>query len=105
MTLCEYQPAVAAYYDGVTYSQKQLILANEPWSGYHMLDSGFFMGLHFSQFIRRGWAFIDGACYADGTVGGDGHAIVGAKYSYMTAADIRTGCKELQRHEVRLHRP
>ena len=91
MTLCEYQPAVAAYYDGVTYCQKQMILANEPWSGYYMLDSGFFMGLHFSQFINKGWAFIDSACYADGDVGGDGHAIVVATYSYMTAADTETG--------------
>ena len=91
MTLCEYQPAVAAYYDGVTYCQKQLILANEPWSGYYMLDSGFFMGLHFSQFIKKGWAFIDDACYGDGSVGGDGHAIVDATYSYMTAADTETG--------------
>lgn len=91
MTLCEYQPAVAAYYDGVTYCQKQLILANEPWSGYYTLDSGFFMGLHFSQFINKGWAFIDDACYGDGSIGGDGHAIVDATYSYMTASDTKTG--------------
>lgn len=91
MTLCEYQPAVAAYYDGVTYCHKQLILANEPWSGAYKLDSGFYMSLHFSQFIKRGWAFVDGACYGDGTAGGDGHAIVDATYSYVTAADPETG--------------
>ncbi|MBQ8108321.1 MAG: DUF1080 domain-containing protein [Ruminococcus sp.] len=91
MTLCEYQPAVAAYYDGVTYCQKQLILANEPWSGYYMLDSGFFMGLHFSQFMKKGWTFIEVANFADGKIGGDGHAIVDANYSYMTAADPETG--------------
>ncbi len=91
MTLCEYQPAVAAYYDGVTYCHKQLILANEPWSGAYKLDSGFYMSLHFSQFIKRGWAFVDGACFGDGTAGGDGHAIVDATYSYMTAADPETG--------------
>ena len=91
MTLYEYQPAVASYYDGATYTQKQLILANEPWSGYYELDGGFYMGLHFSQFIKKGWAFIDGACYGDGKAGGDGHAIVDAHYSYMTAADMQTG--------------
>lgn len=91
MTLYEYQPAVSAYYDGVTYCQKHLIVANEPWSGSYYLDSGYYMSLHFSQFIKKGWAFIDDACYADGVAGGDGHAIVDATYSFMTAADTETG--------------
>ena len=91
MTLYEYQPAVSAYYDGATYCQKQLIAASDPWSGYYMLDSGFYMSLHFSQFIKKGWAFVDSACFSDGKAGGDGHAIVDAVYSYMTAADIESG--------------
>lgn len=91
MTLYEYQPVVSAYYDGVTYCQKQLISACDPWSGYYMLDSGFYMSLHFSQFIKKGWTFIDGACCSDGKVGGDGHAIVDAVYSFMTASDPDTG--------------
>lgn len=85
MTLYEYQPAVAGYYDGVTYCQKQLITANTPWNGYYSLDSGYYMNLHFSQFIDKGWSYIYDACYADGKAGGDGHAIVDAKYSYITA--------------------
>lgn len=91
MTLYEYQPVISAYYDGVTYCQKQLISACDPWSGYYMLDSGFYMSLHFSQFIKKGWTFIDGACYSDGKAGGDGHAIVDAVYSFMTASDPDTG--------------
>ncbi len=91
MTLYEYQPAVASYYSGATYTQKQLILAQEPWSGYYELDPGYFMGLHFSQFYKKGWAFIDDACYGDGQAGGDGHAIVDATYTYMTATDTQTG--------------
>lgn len=91
MTLYEYQPVVSAYYDGVTYCHKQLITANEPWSGAYTLDSGFYMSLHFSQFIKKGWAFVDGACYGDGKAGGDGHAIVDATYSYITAADTAAG--------------
>lgn len=90
MTLYEYQPAVAAYYDGVTYCRKQLIKANEPWSGAYELDSSFYMSLHFSQFIKKNWAFVDSACYADGKAGGDGHAIVDSTYSYMTATDTET---------------
>ncbi len=91
MTLCEIQPAVAAYYDGVTYCSKQLILANEPWSGAYSLDSSFYALLHLAQFIRRGWQFVESACYADGKAGGDGHAIVDALYSYVTAMDPATG--------------
>ena len=85
MTLYEYQPAVAGYYDGVTYCQKQLINANTPWNGYYTLDSGYFMNLHFSQFMDKGWSFIFDACYSDAKAGGDGHALVDAKYSYITA--------------------
>lgn len=91
MTLYEYQPVVAAYYDGVCYCHKQLITANEPWSGDFKLDNGFFMSLHFSQFMKRGWAFVEDACYADGKAGGDGHALVDATYSYITACDTETG--------------
>lgn len=85
MTMYEFQPAVAAYYDGVNYCQKQLINANTPWNGYFTLESGFYMDLHFSQFISKGWKFIPSACHADGKPGGDGHAIVDAKYSFLTA--------------------
>ncbi len=91
MTLYEYQPVVSSYYDGVCYCQKQLITANEPWSGDYMLDSGFYMSLHFSQFMKKGWAFIEDACFADGKAGGDGHALVDATYSYITATDTDTG--------------
>lgn len=91
MTLYQFQPVVSAYYDGATYFQKQLIIADQPWSGYYTLDTGFYMSLHFSQFFKKGWSFIDSACYADGVAGGDGHAIVDAEYSYMTASDLSTG--------------
>lgn len=84
MTLCQFQPVIAGYYDGVCYCQKQFINACDPWSGYYTLDSGFYMMLQFTQFIDKGWSYIDGACYADGVPGGDGHAIVDAKYSYIT---------------------
>lgn len=91
MTLYEYQPVIAAYYDGVCYCEKQLITAVEPWSGAYSLESGFYMAMHFAKFIKKGWAFAEGACIADGKAGGDGHAIVDSVYSCMTAADIQTG--------------
>ena len=91
MTLCEYQPVVSAYYDGVCYCHKSFIDACDPWSGYYSLESGFYMNLHFSRFFKKGWRFIEGANFGDGKAGGDGHAIVDAVYSYMTAADGVSG--------------
>ncbi len=91
MTLYEFQPVVAAYYDGVTYCHKQLISAQSPWSGYYELDPGFFMTLHFSRFIKRGWLMLDDASFADGHAAGDGHALGGATYSCLSACDPKTG--------------
>lgn len=91
MTLYEFQPVVAAYYDGVTYCHKQLISAQTPWSGYYELDPGFFMTLHFSRFIKRGWLMLDQASFADGHAAGDGHALGGARYSCLSACDPKTG--------------
>ena len=87
MILHSFQPVVSAYYDGVTFSHKQLITANTPWNGFYSLDNGYYMTLHFSQFLKKGWSFIDDACVADGKKGGDGHAIVDAKHTYITACD------------------
>lgn len=90
MSLYEFQPVVSAYYDGVCYCHKQLIDAKEPWSGYYNTESGFYMALHFSRFIKKGWHFIDSGCGSDGEKGGDGHALVNTKHSYMTAYDPET---------------
>ena len=91
MTMYEFQPLVSAYYDGATYFPKQLITANEPWSGAYSLDAGYYMTLHFSRFIKSGWQFIEDACYGDGVPGGDGHAIVDSTYNYITCTDPETG--------------
>ncbi len=88
MTLCQFQPVVAAYYDGVCYCHKQFINACDPWSGYYTLDDGFFTMLHFTQFTDKGWYFVDGACKADGKPGGqNGHCIENAVYSFVTLCD------------------
>lgn len=84
MTMYEFQPVISAYYDGVTYCQKQLITANEPWSGVYSLDAGFYMAMHFTQFIQNGWCIVDHACYGDGVTCGDGHAIVDSTFNYIT---------------------
>jgi len=91
MTLCEFQPVVAAYYDGVCYCHKQFITANSPWNGSYKLDPGFFMILHFSQFIERGWQVIEEASFGDGKPAGDGHSVGDAVYSYLTCCNPESG--------------
>ncbi|MGN0369882.1 MAG: hypothetical protein ACI4EW_04990 [Butyrivibrio sp.] len=91
MTMYEFQPLISSYYNGATYFPKQLITANEPWSGAYSLDAGYYMTLHFSRFIKTGWQYIDDACYGDGVPGGDGHAIVDSTYNYITCTDPATG--------------
>ena len=91
MTMYEFQPLVSAYYSGATFFPKQLITANEPWSGAYSLDAGYYMTLHFSRFIKNGWEFVENACYGDGVPGGDGHAIVDSTFNYITCTDPDTG--------------
>lgn len=91
MTMYEFQPVVAAYYNGVTYGHKHLICACEPWSGHYILDSGYYMALHFSRFFKKGMNFIDSACFFDGEKGGDGHALVNANNCYIAATDEKSG--------------
>ncbi len=83
MTLYEYQPAVAAYYEGSQYSPKQLIRAWEPWSGNYVLDIGFWMTMHFSRFSQKGWLHVNVACYGDGE---ENQTIWGTTHNYMTLA-------------------
>jgi len=66
-TAYEFQPAIAAYYSGVNFFPKQLIRANEPWSGHTEYGSGIYMAQHFARFSRKGWRFVQSACFGDGT--------------------------------------
>lgn len=91
MNLYEFQPTVAAYYNGATYFQKQEITANEPWSGYYEVDAGYYMALQFSLFAKNGWQFVKDASFGDGEIGGDGHALINSTYNYLTVANKETG--------------
>ncbi len=90
MTLYEFQPIIASYYDGVTYCHKQFITANTPWNGFYEIDPSFYMTLHFSQFIKKDWSILDDACFGDGKAAGDGHSIADATFSYLTGCNPKT---------------
>lgn len=91
MTMYEFQPAVSAYYDGVTYCHKSLITACSPWDGSFRLEDGFFATLHFSRFFKKGWKYIRSACFCDARPGGDGHALVDCHKSClaMSSPDLK----------------
>lgn len=87
MVMYEYQPAVAAYYEGAKYYPKQLISAYDPWSGYYETDVGIWMTAHFMQFADTGWQYIDSACYGDGD---EATAITNTTNNYLTLKDPAT---------------
>lgn len=89
MTMYEFQPAVASYYDGAVYYPKQLISANDPWSGYYSISNGLVMAMHFTSFIQKGWKIVDSGSYGDGTQ--TDHYITNTKDNYLTAMSNTTG--------------
>ncbi|MCR5121899.1 MAG: glycosyl hydrolase family 59 [Ruminococcus sp.] len=88
-TMYEFQPAIAAYYNGANYFPKQLVTANEPWSGYTEIGAGMYMCEHFSLFSREGWQFVDSACYGDGIEAQ--HVLTDTTNNYLTLTDPETG--------------
>lgn len=88
MTMYEYQPAVAAYYSGAKYFPKSILNAQTPWSGYYEADCGIWTSAHFTWFAKKGWRYIDSACYGDGK---ENHYIVETSNNYMTLTDPETG--------------
>lgn len=89
MTMYEFQPAVAAYYDGSVYYPKQLISANHPWSGYYEITNGLIMSMHFTNFMKKGWQMVTSGSYGDGTQ--SNHCITKTKNNYLTEASPSTG--------------
>lgn len=89
MTLYEFQPSVASYYDGAVYYPKQLLAANTPWSGHYTVSNGLVMAMHFNNFIQKGWSFVDSGSYGDGTQ--SNHYITDTKNDYLTAMSNSTG--------------
>ena len=89
MTLYEFQPSVASFYDGSVYYPKQLLAANHPWSGYYQVTAGMVMAMHFNNFIGKGWQYVDSGSYGDGTQ--SNHYITETKDNYLTAADPASG--------------
>ncbi len=81
MVMYEFQPAIAAHYDGACCSPKQLMTANTPWSGHYKRDIGFWIASHFTRFARTGWQYVDSACFGDGE---ENQAIWNTTHNFVT---------------------
>lgn len=66
VSLYEFMPPVAGYYNGTSHFPAQLITANSPWSGHYSINSGFFMVMHFTRFAKQGWRYVESACDSSG---------------------------------------
>lgn len=89
MTMYEFQTAAASNYIDSSAYQGQLVQANSPWSGDYSVSNGLVMAMHFTNFIKKGWKFVDSGCYGDGQQ--DGQSIIETKDTYLTAAKKSTG--------------
>ncbi len=89
MTMYEFQPALASYYDGAVYYPKQLLSANSPWNGYYEASAGLVMAMHFTNFIGKGWYRVDSGSFGDGAQ--VEHCISETKNDYYTATNPSTG--------------
>ncbi|WP_265521137.1 hypothetical protein [Oerskovia flava] len=84
MTSFLFQPAVSAMYEGSQYSPKHLIRASDPWSGYYEGGVGITTVRHFMQFIDKGWEYVEGASYGNGTKGDGGTNVDTSTRTYLT---------------------
>lgn len=64
MTMYEMHPALEANYPSTPFNYKGMIAASWPWSGHYEVTPGLWAAAHFTQFIKPGWQYLDGACFA-----------------------------------------
>lgn len=65
MTRYEVDPPIEAYYPDTPTNDKNLVLANTPWSGHYEMGAGLWAVAQFTQFAQPGWTYIDSGSGAD----------------------------------------
>ena len=95
----DFQPSVAAFYEGASYNPKHLISAFDPWSGFYEIDGGIqgvrqvmnFVGQddHDTEENER-WMILNEATYNDGSFSDGGVGVDSSTHNYMTMKDPET---------------
>jgi hypothetical protein len=89
----DFQPSVAAFYEGSAYNPKHLISAMDPWSGFYEVDGGLQGVRHVMNFVgyddhttpeNERWMYVKDATYSDGAFFDGGVDVDTSTHNYLT---------------------
>ncbi|MCV9885403.1 glycoside hydrolase family 30 protein [Metabacillus halosaccharovorans] len=95
----DFQPSVAAFYEGSAYNPKHLISAYDPWSGFYEVDGGLQGVRHVMNFVgyddhstpeNERWMYVKGATFSDGNFFDGGVDVDTSTHNYLTLKDPQT---------------
>jgi hypothetical protein len=95
----DFQPSVAAFYEGSAYNPKHLISAYDPWSGFYEVDGGLQGVRHVMNFVghddhttpeNERWMYVQDATFSDGAFFDGGVDVDTSTHNYMTLKDPST---------------
>jgi hypothetical protein len=95
----DFQPSVAAFYEGSAYNPKHLISAMDPWSGFYEVDGGLQGVRHVMNFVgyddhstpeNERWMYVKDATYSDGAFFDGGVDVDTSTHNYLTLKDPET---------------
>ncbi|MDQ0902082.1 MULTISPECIES: S-layer protein [unclassified Paenibacillus] len=95
----DFQPSVAAFYEGSSYNPKHLISAYDPWSGFYEVDGGLQGVRHVMNFVgyddhttpeNERWMYVKDATFSDGAFFDGGVDVDTSTQNYMTLKDPET---------------
>lgn len=95
----DFQPSVAAFYEGAAYNPKHLISAYDPWSGFYETDGGLQGVRHVMNFVGyddhttledERWMYLPNASYSDGAFFDGGVDVDTSTHNYLTLKDPKT---------------
>ncbi|RKL66913.1 S-layer protein [Salipaludibacillus neizhouensis] len=95
----DFQPSVAAFYQGSQYNPKHLISAFDPWSGFYEADGGLQGVRHVMNFVgyddhttpeSERWMYVKEATFSDGNFFDGGVDVDTSTHNYMTLKDPET---------------
>ncbi|WP_078434878.1 S-layer protein [Metabacillus halosaccharovorans] len=95
----DFQPSVAAFYEGSAYNPKHLISAYDPWSGFYEVDGGLQGVRHVMNFVgyddhstpeNERWMYVKGAAFSDGNFFDGGVDVDTSTHNYLTLKDPQT---------------